>query len=78
MCAYNAEIFVKADFIYSIYVRPRVDALVEALRYKPEGRWFDPDGDTGIFHRHNPSGPTMTLGSTQLLTEMSTRNIFGG
>ena len=35
-----------------------------------------PDGVTGIFHLHNPSGRTMTLGSTQPLTEMSTRNIF--
>jgi hypothetical protein len=31
-----------------------------------------PDGVTRIFHRHNPSGHTMTLGLTQPLTEMST------
>jgi len=34
-----------------------------------------PDGVVGIFHWHNPSGRTMALGSTQPLTEMSTRNI---
>jgi hypothetical protein len=34
-----------------------------------------PDGVTGIFHWHNPSGRAMALGSTQPLTEMSTRNI---
>jgi len=34
-----------------------------------------PDVVTEIFHRHNPSGRTMTLRSTQRLTEMSTRNI---
>jgi len=34
-----------------------------------------PDGLTGIFHSHNPSDRTMALGSTQLLTEMITRNI---
>jgi len=34
-----------------------------------------PDGVIEIFHRHNPSGRTMPLGSTQPLTEMSTRNI---
>ena len=34
-----------------------------------------PDGVIGIFHWHNPSGRTMALGSTQHLTEMSTRNI---
>ena len=34
-----------------------------------------PDGVIGIFHLHNPSDRTMTLGSTQPLTEMSTRSI---
>jgi hypothetical protein len=37
-----------------------------------------PDGVTEIFRRHNPSGRTMTLGLTQLLTETSTRNISCG
>ena len=37
-----------------------------------------PDGVTGIFHWHNPSGRTMALGSTQPLTEMSTGNISWG
>jgi hypothetical protein len=37
-----------------------------------------PDGVTGNFHRHNPSYRTMALGSTQPLTEMSTRNISWG
>jgi hypothetical protein len=31
-----------------------------------------------FFNLHNPSGSTMSLGSTQPLTEMSTRNIPGG
>jgi hypothetical protein len=34
-----------------------------------------PDGDIGIYHWHNPSGRTMFLGSTQPLTQMSTRDI---
>jgi hypothetical protein len=34
-----------------------------------------PDGVTGIFHQHNPSGRTTALGSIQPLTEMSTMNI---
>jgi hypothetical protein len=34
-----------------------------------------PNRVIGIFHWHNPSGRTMALGSTQLLTEKSTRNI---
>ena len=37
-----------------------------------------PDGATGIFHWHNPSGRTTALGSTQPLTEMSTRNVSWG
>ena len=37
-----------------------------------------PDGVTGIFHWHNPSGRTKALGSTRPLTEMSTRNISWG
>jgi len=37
-----------------------------------------PDGVSGIFYWHNPSGRTMTLGLTQPLTEMSTRNISWG
>jgi hypothetical protein len=43
--------------------------LVEALRYKSEGREFD--GVTETVHGHNPSGHTMALGSTQPLTKMS-------
>jgi hypothetical protein len=43
-----------------------VAQLVEALRYKSEGRGSIPDGVTG----------TMALGLTKPLKEMSTRNIF--
>ena len=37
-----------------------------------------PDGVTGIFHWHNPSCRTVALGSTQPVSEMSTRNISCG
>jgi uncharacterized membrane protein len=37
-----------------------------------------PDGVTGIFQWLNPSGRIVALGSTQPLTEMSTRNPFWG
>jgi hypothetical protein len=37
-----------------------------------------PDGVIGISHLHNPSDHTMALGSTQPLTEMSTRSISWG
>jgi len=36
-----------------------------------------PDGVIGIF-QHNPSDRTMALGSTQPITEMSTRSISWG
>ena len=49
-----------------------VSQVVEALRYKPEGRGFNSRCC------HNPSGRTMALGLTQPLTEMSTRNISWG
>jgi len=37
-----------------------------------------PDGFMGIFYWYNPSDRTLTLGSTQSLTEMSTRSISWG
>jgi hypothetical protein len=46
--------------------------LVEALRYKPEGRGFD------VRWCHNPPGCILALASTQPLTEMSTVNISWG
>jgi hypothetical protein len=36
------------------------------------------DGVIGIFHLHNRSVRTIALGSTQPLTEMSTKNISWG
>jgi hypothetical protein len=55
-----------------------VAQLVEAL-HKPQCRVFDSGWCHWIlFHCHNPSGRTMALGSTQPLTEMSTRNISWG
>jgi hypothetical protein len=52
--------------------------IMKTLRYKPEGRGFDLHSVTGMFHLHNHSGRTMALGSTQPLTEMSTRNTSWG
>ena len=48
----------------------------ETLCYKVAGSISD--DALGIFQWHNPSGRTMTLGSTQPLTEMSTGNISWG
>jgi len=41
----------------------------------PECAGSIPDDVIGIFQWHNPSGRTTALGSTQPLTEMSTRCI---
>jgi hypothetical protein len=49
--------------------------LAQALRYKPEVAGSIPDVVIGIFHSHYASGRNMALGSTQPVTEMSTRNI---
>ena len=53
-----------------------VAQLVEAASQKVAGSTRD--RVFGIFHLHNPSGSTVTLGSTQPLTEISTRNIYWG
>jgi hypothetical protein len=37
-----------------------------------------PDEVTGFFNLPNPSSRAMALGTTQPLTEMSTRNLPGG
>jgi hypothetical protein len=52
----------------------------EAPPYKPEDYRFDsPMWPWNFFRCLDPSGCTMALGSTQPLTEMSTRDIsFGG
>jgi hypothetical protein len=49
-----------------------------ALRYRTEGRGFDSRGCHWNFSLTQPSGRTVTLGSTQRLTDMSTRNISWG
>jgi hypothetical protein len=52
--------------------------LVETVREGQKVTGLIPEGVTGIFHWHNPSGRTMALGSTQPLSAMSTKNIPWG
>jgi hypothetical protein len=47
--------------------------LVDILCYKKECRGFE-SREGGFFNLFNPSSRTMTMGSTQPLTEMSTKN----
>jgi len=57
----------------------RGSTVVKVLCYKSEGRWFDPGWCQWIFHLHKILPiRTMALGSTQPLTEMSTKNISWG
>jgi hypothetical protein len=55
-----------------------VAQLVEELCSNRKVAGSIPDGVIGIFHRHNPSGRAMAVGSTQPVTEMSTRSISWG
>ena len=53
-----------------------VAQLVEALRYKPEGRGFDPRWCH--WNIDNTSGRTMAVRSTQALIEMTTMDSSWG
>jgi hypothetical protein len=70
----GASTFLSQIFFnwYLMMAGHAVAQLVEALRYKPERREFNSRWC------HNRFGRTMALGSTQPLTEMSTRNISWG
>jgi hypothetical protein len=63
--------------LLSAWLGHAVAYLVEALCYKPEGPGSNPD-EVDFFNLPNPSSRTMALGSTQSLTEMSSRNFPGG
>ena len=65
----------------TLYMRTNGIAVAQWLRCCATNRKVAgsiPDGVTGIFHRHNPSDRPMALGSTQPLTQMSTRRISWG
>jgi len=66
-------VFTAIRICHNSYVDgDRGSTVVKVLCYKSEGRRFDPNWCQWIFHR------TMVLGSTQPLTEMSTRSISWG
>ena len=64
--------------IYLYNFRHRGGTVVKVLHYKSEGAGSIPDDVIGISQCINPSDRTMALGSTQPLTEMSTRRIPWG
>jgi hypothetical protein len=66
---------------FSFFIPSLGRAVAQWLRHCATNRNVTgsiPEGVTGIFYWHNPSGHTMALGSTQPLTEMSTINISWG
>ena len=66
---------------YNLYFSEQGTAVAQWLRCRATNRKVAgsiPDGVIGIFHCHNPSDRTMALGSTQPLTEMSTRIVSWG
>jgi hypothetical protein len=56
----------------------KASANLRAVFYKPEDRGSIPYEVIGLFNLPNPSIRTMTLGSTQPLTEITIRNLPGG
>jgi hypothetical protein len=72
---------------YLIHLRPKYSPQHPILKGTAVAQWLRccatnrkvadsiPDSVTGIFHWHNSPDRTMALGSTQPLTEMSTRRI---
>ena len=64
---------LKEYFLKCFMPLARGGVVVTALRYKPAGRGFDSRWCQDFSPLHNPAGRTMALGSTQPLTEMSTR-----
>jgi len=58
--------------------RDHGSTVVKVLCYKSEGRWLYLSRCQCTFHWQNSSNRTMAMGSTQCLTEMSTRSISWG
>jgi hypothetical protein len=63
---------------YTYRARYAIALLGEALHYEPEGRGFISRWVPWKIQWLNPSGCIMALGSTQPVTEMSTRNLSWG
>jgi hypothetical protein len=77
----TSQIYEYAKKPIKIYRSIKWTAVAQWLMYCGKHRKVAgpiPDGVIGIFHWHNPSDHTRALGSTQPLTEMSTRSISWG
>jgi hypothetical protein len=54
------------------------NCILDEIKDRLKAAGSTPDEVIGFFNLPNPSSRTMALGSTQPLTEMSTRNLPGG
>ena len=75
LCSHATQITVQKNFIYP---PPHTTWWCSWLRHcttRQKVTGSIPNGVTGIFHWHNPSGCTMALVLTWPQTEMRTRNI---
>jgi hypothetical protein len=76
-----SNFLIPEAFIFGNILNFLGTALAQWLRYCTTNQKVAnslPDGVIGSFHWRNPSDRTMALGSTQPLTEMSTRSISWG
>jgi hypothetical protein len=79
-CYLNLAVMVTADFTSYFSICTDLYGGTQWLRHCATSHKIAgsiPDG-VGICHWHNPSRRTVALGSTQLLTEVSIRNISWG
>jgi hypothetical protein len=74
MLRLKKSLSLKLKYSHMFRLGYAVAQLVETLRYRPESSRLD----SRRGHLLNLSGRTMALGSTQPLTEMSTRGISWG
>jgi len=71
------SVTLQINSTYYITLGDRGSTVVNGCTTNRKVAFSIPDGVIGVFHWHNPSDRTMFLGSTQLLTEMSTRSKNG-
>ena len=74
-CTDTSPLGLHGPFYIELYFYLYLYLYVRTLRYKPDDNGFDSSWCRWKFSLHNPSDRTMALGSTQPLTNMSTRNI---
>ena len=70
------EVIIIAVMITFIIINPNCDIWLRHWATSLKVAGSIPDGIFGILHRRNPFSRTVSLGSTQILTAMSTGNAY--